>query len=216
MRADRDGPSGLASPAYIGRLPSDEQVQTVGAILIHEGHLVFSLGPHRRAGGNGVVRVGGRREEGERAADCIRREIAEEASADAEFMTPPATLPVTSSQGAYLLGAPQPPLGSPSPLFVDQGEKADGPFHLTYLLHAASTPAPAAECRGLLYMTVGDLRALCERSWITSAFLRSHGRLQLAADIEVDQPLAAYGPPLWFAAAVTRDPAWERELGLDR
>jgi len=171
----------------------DHDITTAGAYLLCRGHFAFAVGPTPAGDRLAVIRLGGHREAGETTAQCVEREVQEEAGVRIALADPPATyLAARTGSGAFRLDRMEEGIGlTPAPLLVTPRE--DGrQFSVTYLAIADEVPVPSGEVAGILLLDVPAVHRLTRAPVTLGDFLACGGRAILRTPLNPALPLVPF------------------------
>lgn len=171
----------------------DDDIATAGVYLLCRGLLAFAVGPSPAGDRLAVIRLGGHREAGETAAQCVARELWEEAGVRISLLDPPATYRATpTGWGAYHLERLDPGASlAPAPLLVTPRERS-GQHSVTYLAVPEEAPVPSSEVAGILLLDVSAVRLLTGTPITLGDFLATGGRAVLRAPLDPSLPLSPF------------------------
>lgn len=157
------------------------EIGAAGAFISIDGRFLFALGakPHNRK--IPVYRLGGHLEPDESGWDCAVREIYEETGLDIT----PASTPITY----FLPNGDNPDSNlevikwqhhtskTPTPYLVVAYQRDDTTtLSLMYRAKSNGDPQPAAEVKGLVFLTNDELHRLCQDSLTLGQFLGNGGK----------------------------------------
>ncbi|MBD3918416.1 NUDIX domain-containing protein [Paenibacillus sp. PR3] len=148
------------------------------------------MGPTKKGTTLGVVRLGGRRENGETGWECASREVFEEASIALTALKPPATYWFESSDQPSLkkIGWQ---VDDVQPILV--GKRKDSRYVTPiYLAYSHDTPRPAAETKGLLLLTPTEIATITSGNLSLGHFLENGGKAIVEHNLPLNLPLEPY------------------------
>jgi len=182
---------------YLGAAP-DPPIATAGAYVVVDQRIPFVIGPTADGVALAIVRVGGHRQEGESAWDCVRRKAFEEAGIRIN--------PVRHARWTYraIAGTPQPVLvgrdlapggegREPPPLLVMARRDRTQPTSVMYLAISRDEPVPGPEAKGLVLLRRSDVVLLCDQTLTLRQFAEMGGTAKLREPLEPSLPLWPFG-----------------------
>lgn len=160
----------------------NKQVFTAGAFISVNGFFIFMVGPNHN-GELCVVRFGGHREDEETAIECLKREIKEEASIEVTPVNSPITY-YTESWNKEPELIVQNFNKDISPIII-KGSK-DGPLSILYLAYSDEEPIPDSETHGIMFLTLEDIRLICNQKITIDDFIAKGGRAVFQRELRKD------------------------------
>lgn len=189
---------------------AEAAVQTAGVYLLHDGAVVFSVGPDRTGDRLGIARLGGHREQGESPVDCALREVREEAGIRASPLaaTTSYRAPYVPPGGEDFRLIPEvfAGFGAVAPLLVSHiATQPEGPFSIMFWGRVEGGDlTPGEECRGLLLLRPPEVVRLMVRPTTLRAHLAGGGRAILTAGFPIDLPLRPLNQLHYLARLLAR------------
>jgi hypothetical protein len=169
-----------------------KHVRTSGAYILYNGFFPFQVGPTRIGDKLGVVRLGGHREGNETASDTAFREVYEESRMKIRIFDSPITFFKKDWDGAARIITTRETV---APILI-KGTDPEGSTAM-YLAYSESEPVPSAETNGLLLLTPGDVKRICEQRMTLKEFINHGGSVLLKKEMNQELALKPF-PQLLF------------------
>ncbi|QWI16841.1 NUDIX hydrolase [Bacillus wiedmannii] len=182
-------------------IPIDKNVRTSGAYVLYMNLFVFQVGPTSKGDTLGVVRLGGHKEADETAVETAKREVKEEASIDITILNSPTTFYKENwnaqSKKIKLENEINPIL------IIDSPDKS---LSIMYMAHAENEPNPSSETKGLLLLSVSDIRIICSKEITLNDYSKQGGIAIFREKIDKELILQPF-PQLLFLAELLKEDA---------
>lgn len=146
------------------------------------GLLAFMAGPNQE-GDLCVVRLGGHKENGETAIECMKREVKEDASISIIPVNSPITYRAESWDDKPRL-MNQNFNGDLSPIIIKGDE--EGPLSILYFAYSDEEPVPDSETHAILFLSLTDVDLICKESITIDDFLKSGGKALFQNELRRD------------------------------
>ncbi|MGE6619561.1 NUDIX domain-containing protein [Bacillus mycoides] len=179
----------------------NRDVRTSGAYVLYNNLFIFQVGPTRKGDTLGVVRLGGHKENNETAVETAKREVKEEAAIDITILSSPSTYYKENWNAQSKKIKVE---NEVAPILI-----IDSPYEtlsIMYIAHSENEPNPSSETKGLLLLSVSDIRLICSKEITLNDYIKQGGMAILKEKMDKELILQPFPQLLFLAELLKKDP----------
>lgn len=179
----------------------DKNVRTSGAYVMYKNLFVFQVGPTSKGDTLGIVRFGGHKEADETAVETAKREVKEEASIDITILNSPTTYYKESwnAQSKKIKVENQ-----VNPILII--DSPDENLSIMYMGHSENEPNPSSETKGLLLLSVSDIRLICSKEITLNDYIKQGGIAIFKEKMDKELILQPFPQLMFLSELLKEDP----------